>query len=267
VEHYSLAFQENFIRPVLDNKVSKVVQFSFPKGKVLQKHKTSSAILVQVLSGKVKFEAGEERILEPLQMVSLPPNVEHSVEALEESIMLLTLTPSPSMHTILRPTEAEHHSFGPEAKGSIAPQLQSFVEEHEELLQVLDQALGGYKAAAYETADRMIAEELEKHFRYEEDFLFPLLGKYIGTDVGPIAVMLAEHRTIRNLHGQFHQYLEQLGQGTQSESEVVEVFEPLEDVLRTHITKEDNVLFPLASRVMSEEDRNEVARLVKQANA
>jgi quercetin dioxygenase-like cupin family protein len=105
MEHYSLAFQENFIRPVLDNKVSKVVQFSFPKGKVLQKHKTSSAILVQVLSGKVKFEAGEERILEPLQMVSLPPNVEHSVVALEESVMLLTLTPSPSMHTILRPTE------------------------------------------------------------------------------------------------------------------------------------------------------------------
>jgi hemerythrin-like domain-containing protein len=74
--------------------------------------------------------------------------------------------------------------------------------------------------------------------------------------------MLAEHRTIRNLHGQFHRYLEQLAQGTQSESGVVEAFEPLEDVLRTHITKEDNVLFPLASRVMSDEDRNEVARLV-----
>ncbi len=100
---YSLAFNENFIRPVLDNQVSKVVQFSFSKGKVLEKHRTSSPILVQVLSGKVRFTAEEEVMLEPGRLVSLEPNVEHAVEALEDSVVVLILTPSPSAHTILKP--------------------------------------------------------------------------------------------------------------------------------------------------------------------
>jgi hemerythrin-like domain-containing protein len=192
--------------------------------------------------------------------------VEHSVEALEESVMLLILTPSPAAHTIFRPSEADHHSFGPEAKQSIAGQLRSFVQEHEELLHVLDRAAGGYEAAAYTAADQMIEEELNKHFRYEEEILFPILGKYIGTGAGPIAVMLSEHQTIRNLHRAYHQRLAQLHQGLGAESDVVEAFGPLEDMLRTHITKEDNVLFPMASRVMSEEDKNEVARKVQYEN-
>lgn len=261
---YSLDFKDNFVQPIMDNKVSKVVQFSFPKGKVLEKHKTSSPILVIVLSGQVCFKAEEEVLLQVGQLVSLEPNVEHYVEALEDSILLLVLTPSPTMHTIFRPSEAEHHTLGPEAKQSIASQLHSFVEEHEELLQVLNRAVGGYDATAYASADHMIEEELNKHFRYEEDILFPLLGKYIGTEAGPIAVMLAEHKTIRSLHSAFHQRLEQLSQDHVAESEVVDAFTPLEDMLRTHITKEDNVLFPMASRVMSEEDKNEVALKVQQ---
>lgn len=264
---FTLDFKDSFVQPIMDNKVSKVVQFSFPKGKVLEKHKTSSRILVQVISGEVKFKTAEKEVLlQAGQILSLEANVEHAVEALEESVMLLTLTPSPAAHTIFRPTEAEHHSFGPEARQSIAPQLRSFVEEHEELLQVLNKAVGGYDAAAYAAADQMIEEELNKHFRYEEEILFPLLGKYIGTGAGPIAVMLSEHQTIRSLHGSFHQRVEQLSHNQVTASEVVDAFAPLEDMLRTHITKEDNVLFPMASRVMSKEDKDEVARRVQREN-
>jgi len=264
MQMYPLDFRENFIQPVMDNKASKVVQFSFPKGKILEKHKTSSPILVIVVSGLVRFKTNEEVLLQVGQLVSLEANVEHSVEALEDSIVLLILTPSPSAHTIFRPSESEHHTLGPEAKQSIAPQLQSFVEEHEELLQVLDQAVGIYNRDAYAKADELIEEELHKHFRYEEDILFPLLGKYIGTGAGPIAVMLAEHKTIRSLHEAFHHQLNEMIQGLVEESEAVQAFNPLEEMLRTHITKEDNVLFPMASRVMSEDDKNEVARKVKQ---
>ncbi|WEG13801.1 cupin domain-containing protein [Pullulanibacillus sp. KACC 23026] len=95
---YSLTFNESFVKPILDNQVSRVVQFSFTKGKVLEKHKTSSAILVSVLSGKVRFKAEEEVVLQSGGLLSLEPSVEHSVEALEDSVMLLTLTPSPSAH-------------------------------------------------------------------------------------------------------------------------------------------------------------------------
>ena len=103
---YSLAFREDkFIHPVMDNQVSKVVQFSFPKGKILEKHKTSSDILVLVISGQVRFKANEEVVLQPGQILSLEPNIEHYVEALEDSVMILTLTPSPSAHTIFKPKE------------------------------------------------------------------------------------------------------------------------------------------------------------------
>jgi quercetin dioxygenase-like cupin family protein len=69
-------FAESFIRPVLDNGVSKVVQFSFSKGKVLEKHKTSSDILVFVLQGKIRFKANEEAVLQAGDLVSLEKNAE-----------------------------------------------------------------------------------------------------------------------------------------------------------------------------------------------
>lgn len=102
---YSLAFKERFAHTILDNQVSRVVQFSFPKGKILDTHKTSSDILVQVIHGRVKFKAAdmEETWLQPGELLSLEPHVEHAVEALEDSVVLLILTPSPSSHSIFKP--------------------------------------------------------------------------------------------------------------------------------------------------------------------
>lgn len=261
---YSLNFSDRFVTPIMDNKVAKVVQFSFPKGKVLKEHKTSSAILVSVVSGKVRFKAGEEVLLEEGQLLSLEGDVEHSVEALEDSVMLVTLTPSPSSHTIFKPKdEAPHHTF-PGAKETISPQLQSFVLEHSVLLQVLERATNSPELSELEAADQMIKEELTKHFRYEEEILFPLLGNYIGTEHGPIAVMLSEHQTIRELHDSFHHIMIERRNGNVEISQMMNAFSPLASILRTHITKEDNVLFPMASRVMTEEDKNEVETRVKQ---
>lgn len=100
---YSLSFEESFIRPVLDNGVSKVVKFSFPNGKVLKKHKTTSDILVFVLQGKIRFAADEVVELTGTNMISLEKHVEHSIEALEDSLVILVLTPSPEAHTIFKP--------------------------------------------------------------------------------------------------------------------------------------------------------------------
>jgi quercetin dioxygenase-like cupin family protein len=100
---YPLSFEESFIRPVLDNGVSKVVKFSFPKGKVLQKHKTTSDILVFVLQGKIRFAAHEKVELAAASMISLEKQVEHSIEALEDSVVVLVLTPSPEAHSVFKP--------------------------------------------------------------------------------------------------------------------------------------------------------------------
>jgi len=100
---YPMSYEESFIRPLLDNGVSKVVKFSFPKGKVLKKHKTTSHILVFILKGKIRFVANEEMELAATQLLSLDKQVEHSIEALEDSLVVLVLTPSPEAHSMFNP--------------------------------------------------------------------------------------------------------------------------------------------------------------------
>ncbi|RAP76548.1 hypothetical protein [Paenibacillus montanisoli] len=100
-----LQFTESFIEPVMDNGVSKVVKFSFPKDKELQKHKTTSDILVFVLDGHIRFVAGEEFYLKAGDMINVEKEIEHSITALEKSIVLVVMTPSPSYHTILKPSQ------------------------------------------------------------------------------------------------------------------------------------------------------------------
>jgi quercetin dioxygenase-like cupin family protein len=107
VKVYPLKFEEQFAKPILDNGVSKVVQFSFPPGKVLEKHKTSSDILVFVLQGRIQFSANEEVTLQAGDMVSLEKNVEHSLKALEQSLVILVLTPSPTAHSIFKPQSSQ----------------------------------------------------------------------------------------------------------------------------------------------------------------
>lgn len=103
MQTYSLHFTESFSRPVLDNGYSKVVQFSFVKGKELQKHVTSSDILVLVLEGHIRFRAEEEVELKTGEMVALEKEIEHSIVALENSVVLVMMTPSPSFHSIFKP--------------------------------------------------------------------------------------------------------------------------------------------------------------------
>lgn len=103
MEKYTLDFMDTFISPVLDNGVSKVVKFSFAKGKELQKHRTTSDILVIVMEGRIRFHTNEEVLLERGDMISLGKMIEHSILALEDSIVILILTPSPNYHSIMKP--------------------------------------------------------------------------------------------------------------------------------------------------------------------
>jgi quercetin dioxygenase-like cupin family protein len=61
------------------------------QGARLHEHSAKGPIAVQVISGSIRFSAGAERIIAAGEIVGLDRNVAHSVEALEESaIMLVT---------------------------------------------------------------------------------------------------------------------------------------------------------------------------------
>lgn len=77
------------------------VLFSFRTGQGLREHTTSSQIAVQVVSGRLTFEAdGERKTLMAGQLVLLEANVPHSVLAEVDTIMLLTMTPDPRHHSL-----------------------------------------------------------------------------------------------------------------------------------------------------------------------
>jgi quercetin dioxygenase-like cupin family protein len=56
-----------------------------------------------LLQGKVRFTVHEEVELAAASMISLEKQVEHSIDALEDSLVVLELTPSPEAHSMFKP--------------------------------------------------------------------------------------------------------------------------------------------------------------------
>lgn len=71
----------------------RVALFAFHKGNVLQEHRTAGPISVQMLSGRVVFttETGGRVEMGEGCMLTLAGGIAHSVEALEDAVMLLTV--------------------------------------------------------------------------------------------------------------------------------------------------------------------------------
>lgn len=94
MEKFSLKFRDRQVQSVLQRGESKFVQLSLEPGKGLAKHSTPLALSVVVLTGRVVFTVGEQtEILEATEMLTVDPAVEHAIEAVELSTVLLILTP------------------------------------------------------------------------------------------------------------------------------------------------------------------------------
>jgi quercetin dioxygenase-like cupin family protein len=59
------------------------------QGARLHEHRTKGPIALQVVSGSIRFSAGAERTISAGEIVSLDRNISHSLEALEESAIIL----------------------------------------------------------------------------------------------------------------------------------------------------------------------------------
>lgn len=74
----------------------RLVLIALHGGAELPTHTADGTISVQVLAGRIRFETGNESIsLNVGQMVTLHEKIPHGVLALEESMFLLTLVPTP----------------------------------------------------------------------------------------------------------------------------------------------------------------------------
>ena len=69
----------------------RIVLMALHAGAVIRPHQVEGPISIQVLEGRIRFSTtAESATLQPGQMLTLPAQVQHQVEALEESAFLLT---------------------------------------------------------------------------------------------------------------------------------------------------------------------------------
>lgn len=97
------------------------------------------------------------------------------------------------------------------------------------------------------------------HHQKEEGILFPaMIENGLSKDTGPIAVMLAEHEEGRRLTQKMRQALERLQTTDASRSELVQNALSYVKLLRQHIYKEDNILFPMADKVIPVDQQQQI---------
>jgi hemerythrin-like domain-containing protein len=149
--------------------------------------------------------------------------------------------------------------------------------EHEVILKVLD-CLERLAAGArgHEGLDRASAEQALDFFRSfadrchhakEEDRLFPaLVAKGMPKDAGPIAVMLSEHEQGREAVACMRRAVAGAEADTPGAAQrFAQYAETYVALLREHIRKENQVLFPMADRILAEGDQARLLREFEQA--
>jgi hemerythrin-like domain-containing protein len=99
------------------------------------------------------------------------------------------------------------------------------------------------------------------HHGKEEDLLFPLLeSKGMPRGGGPIAVMLMEHDQGRAFVAEMAKFAQDYAAGNAgSGSRWAEAARGYAALLRAHIAKENNILFMMAERILSESEQADLA--------
>lgn len=96
----TISFYNNLVygqdKPVLSvlmqTVVSREVRITFKKGQEMKEHKAAYPIVVQVLEGSIDFGVSSERtILEKGMLIALEAGIMHDLQALEDSIVRLSI--------------------------------------------------------------------------------------------------------------------------------------------------------------------------------
>ncbi|HET9918314.1 MAG TPA: cupin domain-containing protein [Ktedonobacteraceae bacterium] len=96
------------VQVLSDIGTARLVLFAFKAGQQLREHRTSSQILVQALRGRITFTAAGNSIrLQAGMVLQVEAQVPHQVVALTNAVLLVTMIPSPTYHSLER--EVFHH--------------------------------------------------------------------------------------------------------------------------------------------------------------
>ena len=142
-----------------------------------------------------------------------------------------------------------------------ADPLQRFEEEHDVALAALDRlerAAEGLRAGGPGDAHFAVAREVHgllcgavrEHNEAEERALFPVLG-----DGAPLGPFLEEHQTLWGLEAELDRAIDR-----RDSEKVARASLDIVELLRAHIHRENEVLFPMARALLGAEGLAAVAR-------
>lgn len=94
-----------------------------------------------------------------------------------------------------------------------------------------------------------------EHFRFEEEVLFPALEAAMGQRLGPTEVMRLEHAEMRSL-------LDELAHavGRHDTDAINGIVDTLVILMQQHNAKEEQVLYPLADRLLGSQKAELIAK-------
>ena len=147
--------------------------------------------------------------------------------------------------------------MGQRRKDSLKPITEILGREHQVVLgrlSELEKALDSYSEETLRDTLRFFDEGVTLHRRKEEEVLFPALSAHFPSGTGPVACMLGEHREEKRQLDELRQALERGDRG-----KVLVHGRFIVDHLRQHITKEDQVLFPMAESLLDHAQRDRIS--------
>jgi len=227
-----------------------------------ERKKILKEILKQLHAG-VPAEQVKERFKQFLEGVSPLEIAKIEQELVSEGISREELQRLCDVHLTIFKEQLEKQRF------EVTPTspLGILLEEHKMLQQIAEKlVMLTEKVQRAETPDSVIEElsqlkhiadellDAEKHYLREENVLFPVLERHGISE--PPAIMWMEHNQLREKKKQLKALIENFTKMNFSDfkRQLGELAKAVGDMLNNHIYKENNILFPVAQRVITEKE-------------
>jgi PAS domain S-box-containing protein len=219
-------------------------------------------ILKQIHMG-IPIEKIKENFQKFLENVSPSEIVEIEQELISEGISREEIQRLCDLHLAIFKEQLEKQKI------EIAPTspIGILIEEHKMLQQITEKLIIlNEKIQKAENIDLVIEElsqikhilneliDAEKHYLREENVLFPILEKHGITE--PPAIMWMEHNQLRENKKQLKTLIDNSTRISFSDfkEQLSKLINSIKSVLDAHIYKENNILFPVAQRVITERE-------------